>query len=325
MSLAKNFGSFELGKSEPVIGNLVDFLLVHSPDRAKLQDPPPDCRFKGYYSSIEIQECIHFFSCDITFSHDHDMRGSMPAGLWVGALFLGDHETTFGNQLVRFRGNGNPKLLTFGEGTEYKDLFYKNRTIRMSSFFVGKAFFEESGSQSEQTPIEMINTLIKPGMSQLPINNPGAIGKHLLRLMQNPYQGHVARLFRESTVLACLFELAQTLKDASASREAPRSDQRMLALEACHFIDNEPDQFDSVVALAKKLGTNETTLQREFKLHTGQTIFQYALQRRMQAARILIRDHKLAISQIAYRVGYSSPANFSTAYKRFYGHSPAEE
>ncbi|MEC8040239.1 MAG: AraC family transcriptional regulator, partial [Pseudomonadota bacterium] len=98
-----------------------------------------------------------------------------------------------------------------------------------------------------------------------------------------------------------------------------------LAFEARQLIDDCPERFQSIRALAAELNTNETTLQRQFKAKFDLTVFQYVLARRMQAARILIKDGHLQIAEVAYRVGYNSPANFSTAYRRYYGHAPQDE
>nr|WP_247744807.1 helix-turn-helix transcriptional regulator [Shimia sp. R11_0] len=90
------------------------------------------------------------------------------------------------------------------------------------------------------------------------------------------------------------------------------------------MIDEAPEQFTSILSLAQTLGSNETTLQRQFRKAFDTTIFEYVLRRRMTCAQMLVRDGHLSISEISYRVGYNSPANFSTAYKRFFGFSPAQ-
>jgi AraC-like DNA-binding protein len=45
---------------------------------------------------------------------------------------------------------------------------------------------------------------------------------------------------------------------------------------------------------------------------------------RLQAARDAMDKDGLTIGQAAFLAGYSSPANFSTAFKRVFGISPSE-
>ena len=51
---------------------------------------------------------------------------------------------------------------------------------------------------------------------------------------------------------------------------------------------------------------------------------EYLTQRRIQAARALIRTEELPLSEIAQRVGFSSAGYFSTVFRRWVGMSPGE-
>ncbi|MEM9584383.1 MAG: AraC family transcriptional regulator [Pseudomonadota bacterium] len=325
MSIQNLYKDFEFGRSEPLVGKLADLLASIAPKQLELQQEPTDGNVIGRYSSISIDQYIHFFACDVTFEKDNVIHGEVPAGLYVGALFQGDHETLFGNELIRFPGNGTPFVLTFGDQISHTDHHRANETKRGASYLVAKEFFDQSRAQGGDNPLAKVAELITPGVNQHLLANPESVIDPLTRLMNNPYQGQMARLFVETTVIASLFSLAQTLADAYEEIDIRSKGRSTLAFEARHLIDNEPDQFGSINAMAARLGTNGTTLQSEFKIQTGDTIFQYVLRRRMQAARVLIRDRQLAISEVAYKVGYNSPASFSTAYKRFYGNKPAED
>ncbi|MEM1140849.1 MAG: helix-turn-helix transcriptional regulator, partial [Pseudomonadota bacterium] len=55
----------------------------------------------------------------------------------------------------------------------------------------------------------------------------------------------------------------------------------------------------------------------------GTTIFGYIREQRLEMARYLLLDHGLKVSEAGYRVGFSSPAAFSSAYRRRFGHPPS--
>ncbi|MEM9629860.1 MAG: helix-turn-helix transcriptional regulator [Pseudomonadota bacterium] len=332
MSMNNYYKDFAFGEDEPVVVRLSEALthtaseLVPHGQAGSTEIQKSDAQALGSYISLSVAEDIQFFSCDLQFDTGFETRGTLPAGIWVGALFSGTWATRFGDLELLFRGNGMPHVLSFGESRDYFDRPASRERLRMASFLIGEEFLDQMLSVSPDSPFKALRDLIRPGIHNHPLSDPKPIGDTLFRLVNNPYCGQVARLFVESTILSSIFQLAQIFGAASADASlGPDAARSTLAYEARHLIDLEPENFDSILSLASKLGTNETTLGRQFKAEMGMTVFQYVLKRRMQAARLLVRDGVLQISEIAHRIGYSSPANFTTAYKRFYGTTPAED
>lgn len=325
VSLRDYYRDFGVGDTEPMVGKLAELLAEIVPDRFDPKESGISGNVSGFFSSVNVNPYIQFFSCDLSFEDDNESEGSVPAGLWIGALFYGGHETRFADRRVLFPGNGTPTMVSFGEETAHTECYRAHRPIRMSSYLVAKEFFDRSRVAAGETPLAALGSLITPGVHRHALPDPAVAAEALARLMHNPYQGQMARLFVESTVTASLFAVAQSFAGMLDGKSSSQCGRAVLAHEAKHVIDTQPEEFDSIISLATQLGTNETALQREFKAEIGQTIFQYVLQRRMQAARILIRDRHLAISQVAYQVGYNNPANFSTAYKRYFGRSPVQD
>jgi len=80
----------------------------------------------------------------------------------------------------------------------------------------------------------------------------------------------------------------------------------------------------TIPQLARMVGMNQTKLKAGFKHTFQQTIYAYILQRRMEATAQLLAEREFSVAEIAYRVGYEYPANFSCAFKRYYGCSPRQ-
>ena len=78
----------------------------------------------------------------------------------------------------------------------------------------------------------------------------------------------------------------------------------------------------SVPELARRVGSNPTKLVRGFKALYGETVVAAVLRLRMQQAARLLRD-RLAISEVAHRVGYRHHSSFTAAFTGFYGVSPS--
>lgn len=76
--------------------------------------------------------------------------------------------------------------------------------------------------------------------------------------------------------------------------------------------------------LCKELGFSRSQLYRKVKVLFGQTVIDYIQQVRLEAAKKLLSQEELSVSEIAYDVGYNSPDYFSTAFKGRYGKSPTQ-
>jgi transcriptional regulator GlxA family with amidase domain len=55
------------------------------------------------------------------------------------------------------------------------------------------------------------------------------------------------------------------------------------------------------------------------------TPIQFQKQLRLQEARILLRTQPLTAAEVAYQVGYTSPAHFTRTYHKAFGRTPAED
>ncbi|MDX2226083.1 MAG: AraC family transcriptional regulator [Verrucomicrobiae bacterium] len=78
----------------------------------------------------------------------------------------------------------------------------------------------------------------------------------------------------------------------------------------------------SLSELASMAGLKRQSLCRSFKRHTGQTVFNYLLQRRIQKAMYLLRSTEDKVLSIAGDCGFRDVAYFNTQFRRFVGHPP---
>lgn len=76
--------------------------------------------------------------------------------------------------------------------------------------------------------------------------------------------------------------------------------------------------------LARQLGISETRLKSGFKTINGTTVRQFCIQKRIEAARFLLKENHHSISEIGSIVGYEDHSAFSRAFRRQCGYSPRE-
>ena len=80
----------------------------------------------------------------------------------------------------------------------------------------------------------------------------------------------------------------------------------------------------TVEQLARAVGTHEKRLSRAFRDNLGQTVFEYLRHERLRIAQDLLDSTSLSIASIAKEIGFSTPANFATAFRERFGLTPTE-
>lgn len=101
-------------------------------------------------------------------------------------------------------------------------------------------------------------------------------------------------------------------------------DNRCTNLEkAICILDREFILPPTITELARRVGTNETTLKQCFKKELNTTIHQYILLQRMIKAADLLSAQSYSVSHIAHEVGYSNHGHFASAFKKEFGCTPS--
>ncbi|MBA6364405.1 helix-turn-helix transcriptional regulator, partial [Colwellia sp. BRX8-8] len=79
----------------------------------------------------------------------------------------------------------------------------------------------------------------------------------------------------------------------------------------------------NIVFVAEQMNISVKTLQRRLKRFN--TDFSTLLKtKKINHAQILLKQNKLSLIQISYRLGFNSPSSFSRAFKKWTGVSPSD-
>lgn len=79
-----------------------------------------------------------------------------------------------------------------------------------------------------------------------------------------------------------------------------------------------------VKEFAKEAGISRSKLHRKLKSITGKSASRFIREFRLQKAMVMLQNNVATASEIAYRVGFSSPTYFNTCFHDFYGYPPGE-
>ena len=89
------------------------------------------------------------------------------------------------------------------------------------------------------------------------------------------------------------------------------------------LIEHLPSGGGDESEIAAQLALSLRSLQRKLKQH-GETFSGLLEATRRELGRDYVRDSQHSFNEIAYLLGFTEPANFSRAFRRWYGKSPSE-
>ncbi len=137
------------------------------------------------------------------------------------------------------------------------------------------------------------------------------------------FDGPMYKLYLESRILELIADAIAQISGSEQSAPPGLTLQEYRRVRRLRdMLDNEYAAEWSIPAIAMRMGCNANTLQRHFRLAFGSSIFEHLRMSRLREALRALRQDGASVSRAAEIAGYSSQANFSTAFRRVFGISP---
>ena len=134
---------------------------------------------------------------------------------------------------------------------------------------------------------------------------------------------NIKSLLRNREILKEQFGEGRLLKEKTLSGIS-KVDSQFLQ-QFVRFVNQNYGQQDfGMTQLVKEFSLSRTQLYRKIKALLGQTVAEYIQEVRLKRAKDLLQDEELTIAEIAYKVGYTSPSYFSTAFKTKFDCTPSQ-
>lgn len=119
----------------------------------------------------------------------------------------------------------------------------------------------------------------------------------------------------------------EQLQTASELAQAPKTlsaDYDLILLRAAQkLVLADLAEVPTLPELASQLGTNEKRLTRVFQTHTGNTVYKFIRAARLHEAKRMLASSAMYIEEVAAAIGFSSAANFSSAFRSYFGSPPS--
>ncbi len=120
------------------------------------------------------------------------------------------------------------------------------------------------------------------------------------------------------------FSGAQQQADKVEKPEVKGNDEQLMERIMRSVNKNLSDSDFSVEMLTQEVGISRAQLHRKMKEMTGLSTSEFIRNIRLEQAARLLREQKINVTQVAYAVGFSNLAHFSTIFRKHFGVSPSE-
>lgn len=287
----------------------------------------------GHLSARALRPGLGVHCAEVNDLHDMRTRTAAQPGLRVLVLLDGCVDVSFGAQRVRISARpepgDTPRPVGLLIGLQHAEIFerrWQRGAYERKVVVTVESRWLESCSCGLVDEVHGSSAMRDFLSRHLAVErwqpSPRAITIAEQLVRAPAMQPLLQHLFLESRAIELVGEAVASLDRGDPGRLALRPHEHRRAHELRDFLDGDDCEGLSLDELARRAGINANTLQRQFRAVFGMTIFEYLRESRLQRARAALESRGLSVSVAARMAGYTSPANFATAYKRRFGVSP---
>lgn len=302
---------------------------------------------EGRMRMMQLQPGMSMHGTEVMDLHSMVSRVNLTAGLRVVIVLAGEVDVRIGGQRVHLCADSPTTLaraaiISMPEDALFERQWQRGRWERKLALHLTPDWLRHNGWLNEQgqfsDPVWPLDATERPACLNFPdalyiqtwqpSSHALALAEQLLCQPEDPTD-ELNRLRLASRALELLYEALASLRTDAGRAPAtqghlrPRDQERMLRLRS--FIDTEIQQPAiqpaRIEELGRRFGLSASALQRQFRSAFGTSVNEYRRAMRLHQARTGL-EQGVSISQAADLAGYTSAANFATAFRRHFGISP---
>ena len=152
------------------------------------------------------------------------------------------------------------------------------------------------------------------------------INQYIEILLRNNRTDIIGRLMTKSAIFSIIAIQLQRFTDSEGKtlikKKNISSQELNIILEVVNRVKKNLDENITINYLEQETGLNRKKLQRGFKYLFGKNINEYVRELKLEMARKLIETTQQSISEISYKIGYSSRSYLSKAFYKKYNILP---
>ncbi|AYN66329.1 helix-turn-helix domain-containing protein [Euzebyella marina] len=135
-------------------------------------------------------------------------------------------------------------------------------------------------------------------------------------------RSQLKRLLKSRQIL--LDKLGNDTNNVKIPENTTTLDKNFIARVIDYIVENVADENLNVELLAEELNLSRSQLYRKIKALTGFTANEFLRKIRLEKAKEMIENGDASISEVCFKVGFSSPSYFTKCFKTHFGMLPTE-
>jgi AraC-like DNA-binding protein len=292
---------------------------------------PEDTLIAGDLLNQELRRGLHLHGGNVIEEHAFTATSNLPAGLSCVFFLDGQVAVSIGDRRFEFHGDRRGTIAAAAVMSVTPESFRRMSTGRQHvqhlvisatpewlnvdgleearSDPLANRLFRDHLADHRWTPTPRVSELVRG------IFAPSGFGPELdaLRL-----EGRAVAIVAETIAAVMHADRTAETRGLLLGRE------RACLRRAKDLIGADPGRPLRVELIAREAGISASGLQRLFRVAEGCSVFEYVRLARLERARVALQSGEAGVQDASMIAGYSSPANFATAFKRRYGVTPRE-
>jgi len=304
---------------------------------------------KGHFFHNELASGLSIHGADVIESDDALSSTQIPASLSFNILLAGNLQFCLGNKAYQLSQEG--ETLSKAKQSQPKELratcavsvltksellsrkITKGQAVTKVNLFIKRVWLEKRCNDA--TSRALLKKLFSHHACLYQWQDNTVFRELAQQLLALPSENTLqTNLIKEQIAYTLLNNLLQVLPSKINKPSQPSSnDQNNLAHEEKkqlrkkknieQYIATELENTITLPTIAKYFGLSISSLQRYFKQVYKLTINEYIRQQRLEKAKLAITVQDFTISEAGYQAGYNHVSNFTSAFKKQFGITPA--
>ena len=286
----------------------------------------PELLGRGYSREIELSPGVRLHLSDCEYHQDFSMKTPAHAHpvqfmILSSGSYYNDIYPTFSKVRSYFSGSG--------VSPGYVEKFQTGQRIVCINVEIESQALESYLSFERQSNSILQKQLLKK--QDLKASFYPTVTQEMRSLVQElwnaPYRGAAKQMYVQGKVFELLgLHLDLISPDTRQIKSPPKMRPKTIA-SLHHARDILTTQFEhppSLPELAIKVGVSERSLQRGFSTLFETTVVGFIAQQRLERAKMLLREGKHSVAEVALLVGYGNIGHFSVAFRSRFGITPSQ-
>lgn len=298
---------------------------LHFRDTATSVDVPI---ISGKITHLDLQPGMSLHCVEGQDLHNNFSSKPIAPGLRIVIILDGRVRVAFGGKwlVIDTEAGDKPQakgaLISIGETTTFGREWQRGKFERKLSIGLSREWLVNNGFDPAQADAKLAEIMRQPVTFHEWTLSHRMISLAEKILDTTGRDGVLKRMALLSSAFEIVHDALHSLESANHTAPAIVSQRFHKIHKVRDFLDNPDYLHLSVQEISGIVALSQSTLQRQFKAIFGMSVDAYRRDGRLKIAHHLLEKEGLSVSQVADKVGYTSAANFSTAFKRHYGVLP---